>query len=224
MRSMENSGAIKFDPNEVDALEKSKYYKLLRQRSLREHNRPKQMSQRDRDEQTKKWCTFYRRNINLYASERLRVKLHIFQHIMLYLMCISDTWFAICSRGLSKSFVVGLYAVCKCLLYPYTECIITSSTIDQANKIVGNKIEKELIGKLSPVLKWMYDEGLIKVRMPKDSYIVEFFNGSTIKVMPPLDSSRGKTLPLYIEIYIEKIGVKNWKPEMVIRGEVIFKI
>lgn len=52
---------------------------------------------------TIRWCTFYRRNINLYAQRHLLIKLHPFQHIMLYLMGVSQVFFAICSRGLSKN-------------------------------------------------------------------------------------------------------------------------
>lgn len=184
--------------DKLQVLESSKYYNLIRDRYIREKNRPKILNQREKDLQTKKWCTFYRRNVNLYASERLRVRLYPFQHVMLYLMSVSNVFMAICSRGLAKSWIVALYAVCTCLLKPYSEVVITSSTIDQANKIVSNKIEKELIGKLSPVLKWMYDNGLIKITYPKDCAKVEFFNKSTITVMPALDSSRGERATLLI--------------------------
>ena len=104
----------------------------------------------NKKENVKKWCSFYRRNINLYASRHLRIKLHPFQHIMLYLMGVSQVFFAVCSRGLSKTFIVGLYAICKCLLYPYSEVHLTSSTIPQATKMVKDKMENELCKKLSP--------------------------------------------------------------------------
>lgn len=178
--------------SQPNALQSSKYFKLLSNAKKRENNRPKAMSQTEKDLQTKKWTTFYRRNMNLYASERLRVRMHPYQHVFFYLMSVSDVFMAICSRGLAKSFLIALYAVCTCLLKPYSEVVITSSTIEQANKIVANKIEKELIGKLSPVLKWMYENDLIKITYPKDCARVEFFNKSTITVMPALDSSRGE--------------------------------
>lgn len=185
--------------NSVDVLSNTKYYELIKNRKVREHNRPKKITQEQKDLQTKKWTTFYRRNIAVYAENRLRVKLKPFQRIMIYLMSQSDTFMAICSRGLSKSWLVALYAICKCLLYPFSEVVITSSTIDQANKIVSNKIQKELIGKLSPVLKWMYEQDLITISYPKDCAIVKFtFNGSTITVMPALDSSRGERATVLI--------------------------
>lgn len=175
-----------------DVLNGTKYYTLIKDRRKREESRPKQITQEEKDRQTKHWMTFWRRNIAIYAEKRLRIKLKPFQAIMLYLMSQSDVFMAICSRGLSKSWVAALFAVIKCLLYPWSEVVITSSTIEQANKIVSQKIEKELIGKLSPVLKWMYGNGMIVITYPKDCAMVQFpFNGSTITVMPALDSSRG---------------------------------
>ena len=107
-------------------------------------------------------------------------------------MGISDFFWNICSRGSAKSFITMLVCTAIALLYPFSEIVIVASTVDQANKLVDNKLEKELIGKLSPVLKWMYDNGMITITHPKDCAEVNFFNGSWIKVLPALDSARGK--------------------------------
>lgn len=139
----------------------------------------------------KQWTTFFRKNWEIYAEERLRIKLRPFQRIMLHLMGISQVFFAVCSRGLAKTFTVGLASVVYCLLYPYGQVVITASTIDQAKKMVDVKIRNELILKLSPVLHYMYDKGLIKIQSSVDRAEVNFWNGSNILVMPPLDSSRG---------------------------------
>ncbi len=182
-------------------LQEGKYWGLINQRRKREKNRPKKLSEQDKRKRVKEWCTFYRRNMNLYATERLKIKLRPFQHIMLYMMNVSDVFWCICSRGCGKSWLVGLAALCRCLMFPYSEVVIVSSTIDQANKIVDQKIDRDIIGKLSPVLKWMKEEPappnvfdnakMIEIKHPKDCAVVEFWNGSWIRVMPALDSSRG---------------------------------
>ena len=177
--------------NKEEILQNSAYYKLIVKLRKREKERPKKMDEATKRKRTKQWCTFYRRNLNIYISERLRIKLRPFQHIQLYLMGISDFFWNICSRGSSKSFLTILACTAIALLYPYSEIVIVSSTIDQANKLVDNKLEKELIGKLSSILKRMYDNGMIEISHPKDCACVEFWNGSWIKVMPALDSSRG---------------------------------
>lgn len=87
---------------EPSVLEEGKYYKLIKQKRERESMRPKKLSRQEKRIKTKQWCTFYRRNMNLYATERLGIKLRPFQHIMLYLMNVSDVWWCICSRGVGK--------------------------------------------------------------------------------------------------------------------------
>jgi hypothetical protein len=82
------------------------------------------------------WVTLFRRNWHIYVDFILGIKLRPFQQIMIYLMGVSEIFFAICSRGLSKSFIAGLGAIVKTNLYPYSEVVITSSTIPQANKLV----------------------------------------------------------------------------------------
>ena len=165
---------------------------LLQQRHKKEEERPKQTTDAQKEQNLINWTSFYRRNINLYASQRLGIRLHPFQHIMLYLMGVSQLFMAICSRGLSKSFIVAYYAICKCLLYPYSEVHITSSTLNQAKKMVTDKMDRELCGKLSPILKYMKDNELIKFHIGKDEITVDFLlNGSKIWVDVADDSARG---------------------------------
>ena len=53
-------------------------------------------------ERVKDWCTFYRRNWDIYAEEELGIELKFFQRIAIYLIGISDIFFFFCSRGNSK--------------------------------------------------------------------------------------------------------------------------
>lgn len=185
-------------------------FKLIKERVKKEKNRPKELDPQIKRNNVKKWCTFYRRNINLYASRHLQIRLHPFQHIMLYLMGVSQVFFAICSRGLSKTFIVGLFAMCKCLLYPYSEVHLTSSTISQATKMVKDKMENELCKKLSPILKYYYEHDLIKFHYGKDEIWIEFvMNGSKMWVDPAADSARGgrATLLIYEECRLLKKGI-----------------
>ena len=185
-------------------------FKLIKERVKKEKNRPKELDPQVKRNNVKKWCTFYRRNINLYASRHLKVRLHPFQHIMMYLMGVSQVFFAICSRGLSKTFIVGFFAMCKCLLYPYSEVHLTSSTISQATKMVKDKMENELCKKLSPILKYYYEHDLIKFHYGKDEIWIEFvMNESKMWVDPATDSARGgrATLLIYEECRLLKKGI-----------------
>ena len=136
---------------------------------------------KEAEENTIEWITLFRRNWHIYVDMVLGIKLKPFQQIMIYLMGVSDVFFAICSRGLAKTFIAGLGAIIKMLLYPYSEIIITASTINQANIIVEAKIRDELIKKLSPYLLDMYEKEQLVIAMPDNNYKIECrLNGSTL--------------------------------------------
>lgn len=162
------------------------------------------------EENVIEWITFFRRNWHIYAEMVLGIKLRPFQKIMLYLMGISQVFFAICSRGLSKSFMAGLGAIIKMNLYPYSEVVITSSTVAQANKLADKKIRDELIKKLSPYLLYMYEHEYLVITKPDDGTKIENkLNGSTLVVLPCTESSRGEraTLLVFEEVRLLKKNI-----------------
>ena len=194
----------------ANIINESDLVKLIKQRKQKEEERPKELSDEEKEENVIHWVTFYRRNMNIFAERYLGIHLYPFQHLMLYLMSVSQVFFAICSRGLSKSFMAGLFAMCKMLLYPYSEIHITSSTIPQAKKLMTEKIENELCKKLSPILKEYVDRGLLVFHDSKDEIYCEFLpNHSKIWVDPCMDSARGgrATLLIYEECRLLKKGI-----------------
>lgn len=163
-----------------------------------------------KEENAIEWITLFRRNWHIFVDMVLQIKLKPFQMLMIYLMGVSDVFFAICSRGLSKTFIVGLAAVVKMLLYPYSEIIITASTIPQANVIVDKKIRDELIKKLSPYLLYLYEKEYLIITKSDDGFkITCTLNGSTLEVLPALESSRGRrsTFTIYEECRLLKKGI-----------------
>lgn len=165
-------------------------------------------------ENVKKWITRYRRNWDLFAEEVLQIKLYPIQKIIIHMMGISQEFMAIATRGSAKSFLCGLGAlICFCI-YPYSEIVITSSTIPQASKLVEKKIRDELIKKLSPYLLYMYENEYIVITKSNTSdggaYTIENkLNGSTISVLACLESSRGarSTLNIYEECRLLKKSI-----------------
>lgn len=166
---------------------------LILQRKQSQAKRNRKLTKDERKRQVRDWCTFYRRNWNIYARSRLGINLKPFQEIMLYFLGISNVFYMMCGRGLSKTFMSALAAFIKCLLYPHSEVVLTATTIKTAKKMVKEKMEGELCGRFSPVLHWMYINGLIKFSYNEEEIKVDFvFNGSWIKVLPQVDSSRGE--------------------------------
>lgn len=162
----------------------------------------------------KKWVSRYRRNWEIFVEEVFQIHLYPIQKIMIHMMGISDEFFAICTRGAAKSFLVGIGAMCEFCLKPYSEIVITSSTIPQAAKLVEKKIRDEIIKKLSPYLLYMYEHEYIVITKSTTqdggAYLVENkLNGSTITVLPCLDSSRGSrsTWNIYEEARLLKKSI-----------------
>lgn len=164
----------------------------------------------EKEENIIEWATLFKRNWHIYADMILLIKLKPFQALMVWLMGVSNIFFAICSRGLSKTFMVGLAALIKMLLFPYSEVIITASTIAQANVIVEKKIRDELIKKLSPYLLYLYEKEYLVITKSDDGYkITCTLNGSTLEVLPANEGSRGRraTLLIYEECRLLKKGI-----------------
>lgn len=132
------------------------------------------------------WTTFFRRNLHRFATDYLGLKLHLYQIIMLYMMGIFNFIVVIASRASAKSFIIALYACCRCILYPNSMVVLSSATKGQSKLLVSEKIQKELMT-LSPVLR----KEIVKVKDNQNEVIVYFRNHSTITVVPASENGRG---------------------------------
>lgn len=153
------------------------------------------------------WTTLFRRNWDIFAEFYLGIPLKPYQRQALHEIGVSDVYFWRAGRGGAKSFITMLAAVCKLLLYPNCQIVITSSTVEQANKMVKEKLEKELIKKLSQLLLLYYEKDWIKITKPNDGYYVECtLNNSSITVLAPVESARGSrsNFTIYDEVAIMK--------------------
>ena len=73
------------------------------------------------------WDTFFRRNLHRFAIDYLGIKLHLYQAIILYMMGISQFCVIIACRAAAKSFIIALYACCRCITRPYTKIVLSSA-------------------------------------------------------------------------------------------------
>ena len=154
-----------------------------------------------------KWDTLFRYNWDIYAEFYLGIPLKPYQRSALHDIGISDSFFWRAGRNGAKSFITGLAALIKLLLYPNCYVVITASTVDQANKIVSDKIEREIIKKLSPYLLYLYENDWIKITKPTDGYKIEnTLNNSVLNVVSPVESARGSrsNFTVYDEVAVMK--------------------
>ena len=132
------------------------------------------------------WCTFWRRNLHRFAMDYLRINLYEFQQLTLYLMGVSNHTCIIASRNDAKSFMIALYACCRCILYPGTKFVIGSATKGQAKLIVSEKIQNELYSWSSALAA-----EIKHISTNINDIYVEFNNTSKITVYTANDNARG---------------------------------
>ena len=131
------------------------------------------------------WNTFFRRNLHRFAKDFLGINLHIYQSIILYLMSVSQLCVIVACRAAAKSLVISIYAVCICILRPYSEVVLSSATRGQSALIVKDKINKFL--RNFP----MVDNEIENIKTSQDEVIVMFKNKSQIKVVTASENGRG---------------------------------
>ncbi len=86
-------------------------------------------------------ASYYRANPHRFCSDYLFPDtpnfLKTFQKILIWAMIHSDSFCFIACRGIGKTFLVALFSVIKCILYPGTKIVVSSATFKQSKELVG---------------------------------------------------------------------------------------
>jgi hypothetical protein len=144
----------------------------------------KEMTKQKQD-RIKSWVTFYRFNPSYFVEHYLQIPLYPFQRFWINLMARSTEFVGIASRASSKSWLIGVYSIARCILYPGTTIALASSTKAQAGLIISEKcrslrdehpnIARECSNLVSNQNQWRMD----------------FYNGSKINVVVSGEGGRG---------------------------------
>ena len=142
------------------------------------------------------WFTFWRRNPSRFIQRYFGIVLHLYQHIILYLMDIYPSICIVAARSAAKSFIIALYACKEAILRPGARIVVASATKKQARLIVSEKIKKEIMPN-SPLLQ----EEIESFKDSQNDIEVNFRNGSSIVVVAANDNARGyrATVMIYEE-------------------------
>lgn len=136
-------------------------------------------------DKVKKWVIFYRRYPFRYVEDAMGIKLKVFQKFQLYIM---NNWLfsaILASRGLGKTFITSIFVHYRCVLYPNTKVVIASGQISQAMEIVEYI---ETLKKRSDAV----DMEISYLSTGKTNPKVDYWNGSTIRIVASNDGARGK--------------------------------
>ena len=112
----------------------------------------------------------------------------------------------IASRGQGKTYLTALFCVIRCILFPKTKICIASSTRTQANEVLL-KITDDFMKNYG----WGSDNLRREISFATvgaNKAVVEFYNGSWIRVVTASDSGRGARCNILVidEFRTGKIG------------------
>lgn len=129
-------------------------------------------------------CSYYRANPQRFASDYLKINLKWFQVIILWVMFHCNYVMYLAARGQGKSFLLAIYCVIKCILYPGTVIAVASKTRKQGAEIL-EKIQTILIP-TSPYLKAEIENFVFNVTEGE----IFFRNTSDIKLVTANENAR----------------------------------
>lgn len=141
-----------------------------------------------KDENLMEWVGFWRKNPHIFAKDYLGISLHLYQKILFYMMNKVDFFMYIAARGQGKSYLIALYCIIRCILYPSTKIVLASGTKGQAANIITQKImtfynDSEAV---------RFEIGDVKnISTSANEPKVTFKNGSMIMAATSSDSARG---------------------------------
>jgi hypothetical protein len=140
---------------------------------------------RQKKDRLKSWITFYRKNPSYFVEHYLGVTLYPYQRYWINLIVRCTEFLGIASRASAKSWLIGVYSIARCILYPGTIVALASSTKAQAGLIIAEKcaglrdeypnIARECSGIVTNQNKWE----------------MTFHNGSKINVVVSGEGGRG---------------------------------
>lgn len=135
------------------------------------------------------WASFYRYNPHRFVKEYLNIDLKLFQKILIYAMMHNHFFLYIAARGQGKTYLTALFCVVRCILFPKTKICIASSTRTQSNEVLL-KITDDFM----KTHEWGSDNLRREISFATvgaNKAVIEFHNGSWIRVVTASDSGRG---------------------------------
>ena len=142
------------------------------------------------------WTAFYRENPHRFAKDVLNVNLKTFQKILLYEMMHNNYFMYLAARGQGKTFLMALFCVIRCILYPGTKIVIAAGVKSQAAEVIA-KIKDELCKNYQWGSSNLCNE-IEEIKYGQNDASCIFKNGSWIKIVTSNDNARSKRANILI--------------------------
>lgn len=141
------------------------------------------------------WTSFYRANPHRFVEDFLKIKLKLFQQILLYLMMHYNFFTYIAARGQGKTFLTAIFGITRMILFPETKIKAAAGQKSQGKEII-TKIKE--IANRSPLLRNELLEGMKSIKDSTNNLKVEMAGGSWLEVIAAADGARGGRANLLI--------------------------
>jgi len=138
-----------------------------------------------RKNRLKSWITMYRNNMSIFVEHYMGVKLFPFQRFWINLISRSTEFLGIASRAASKSWIIAVYCIARCILYPGTTIALASSTKAQAGLIIADKCRALRDGHPNIARECS------NLVTNQNQWCMSFYNGSKINVVVSGEGGRG---------------------------------
>ena len=145
----------------------------------------------DRKERFKRWITFFRRNPHRFITDYFGIHLYPYQILMIYVLQKSNLAYIVASRASAKTWLIAVWSLTLAVLYPGIKIVVCAKTLKQGGILISEKI-RQLQDSYPNVAR-----EIKSLTANANVYEVTLQCGSTIKVVPSSDSSRGIFIVLF---------------------------
>lgn len=134
------------------------------------------------------WTSFYRANCHRFAKDFLNLRLKLFQMILLHAMMHNHYMIYLAARGQGKTWLIAVFCVIRCILYPGTKVVVTAGVKSQAAEVIA-KIKDDLCKNYQWGSSNLLNE-ISDIKYGQNDAYCEFKNGSWIKIKTSNDNAR----------------------------------
>lgn len=140
---------------------------------------------KERRELYKKYITLFRLNPTIFIKHYFGIHLHPYQVLMIWMLQRSTLAYIVASRAVGKTWIIAVWGLTLAVLYPGIKVIVCAKTIKQGSIILSEKLTS---------LRDTYPNvarEIVSITTNANVNEAIFRNGSTIKVVPSSENSRG---------------------------------
>ena len=147
------------------------------------------------------WASYYRSNPHRFCAEYLNIALKLFQKILIFMMSVSTNFMYLASRGQGKTFLIAVFCVVRCILYPGTIICVASKSRKQGT---------EVIDKITTILMPNSENLRLEVKdiiSNQATAFISFHNTSIIKVITAIDNARHNRANILVVDEFRMVGI-----------------